>query len=132
MTTFSGTQQSFFSLDIRNEYDPARPNDYEEIRRDRERQRVEADREAERQEELRAQKAAQEASLVAKRLSCRTIMQMHTSCLPPELLGVVLCLGMCLQSKYKLCSTNYGIMTNLGSAVSLPRMHVALQLSQLS
>lgn len=63
--TPTGTQQSFFSLDIRNEYDPARPNDYEEIRRDRERQRVEADREAERQEELRAQKAAQEAAAKA-------------------------------------------------------------------
>lgn len=57
-----GTQQSFFSLDIQNEYDPARPNDYEEIRRDRERQRVDAEREAERQEELRAQKAAQEVN----------------------------------------------------------------------
>ncbi|KAL3161408.1 hypothetical protein ABBQ32_010298 [Trebouxia sp. C0010 RCD-2024] len=61
----AGTQQSFFSLDIQNEYDPARPNDYEEIRRDRERQRVDAEREAERQEELRAQKAAQEAAAKA-------------------------------------------------------------------
>ena len=56
----TGTQQGFFSLDIQNEYDPARPNDYEEIRRDRERQRVDAEKEAERQEELREQKAAQE------------------------------------------------------------------------
>ena len=48
----AGSHHSFFSNDIQNEYDPARPNDYEEIRRDRERQRVDAEREAERQEEL--------------------------------------------------------------------------------
>ena len=56
----SGAAQSFFSVNVQDEYDPARPNDYEEIRRTRERQRVDAEREAERQEELRAQKAAQE------------------------------------------------------------------------
>ena len=55
-----GAAQSFFSVSIQDEYDPARPNDYEEVRRTRERQRLEAEREAERQEELRAQKAAQE------------------------------------------------------------------------
>ena len=55
-----GATQSFFSVNVQDEYDPARPNDYEEIRRARERQRVDAEREAERQEELRAQKAAQE------------------------------------------------------------------------
>ena len=56
----SGAAQSFFSVNVQDEYDPARPNDYEEIRRTRERQRVDTEREAERQEELRAQKAAQE------------------------------------------------------------------------
>lgn len=56
----AGAAQSFFAVTIQDEYDPARPNDYEEVRRTRERQRVEAEREAERQEELRAQKAAQE------------------------------------------------------------------------
>ncbi len=59
----SGAAQSFFSVNVQDEYDPARPNDYEEIRRTRERQRVDAEREAERQEELRAQKAAQEVCL---------------------------------------------------------------------
>lgn len=54
--------QNFFSLNgpIREEYDPARPNDYEDIRRARERQRIDAEREAESQEELREQKAVQE------------------------------------------------------------------------
>ena len=47
-------------MNVQDEYDPARPNDYEEVRRARERQRVEAEQEAERQVELRAQKAAQE------------------------------------------------------------------------
>ena len=47
-------------MNVQDEYDPARPNDYEEVRRARERQRLEAEREAERQVELRAQKAAQE------------------------------------------------------------------------
>lgn len=61
-STSTGAPQSFFSVSVRDEYDPARPNDYEEIRRTRERQRVDAEREAERQEELREQKAAQEAA----------------------------------------------------------------------
>lgn len=63
--TPTGAAQSFFSVNVQDEYDPARPNDYEEIRRTRERQRVDAEREAERQEELRAQKAAQEAAAKA-------------------------------------------------------------------
>ena len=36
-----------------NEYDPATPNEYESIRKDKERVREEAQQEAERQEELR-------------------------------------------------------------------------------
>ncbi len=61
----AGAPQSFFSANVQDEYDPARPNDYEEIRRARERQRVEAEREAERQEELREQKAAQEVGITS-------------------------------------------------------------------
>lgn len=57
--------QSFFSLSgpVLDEYDPARPNDYEDVRRAREKQRIDTEREAERQEELRAQKAVQEVDL---------------------------------------------------------------------
>ena len=36
-----------------DEYDPARPNEYDDVRKDRERQRHEAQQEAERQEQLR-------------------------------------------------------------------------------
>lgn len=64
-STPTGNAHSFFSMNVQDEYDPARPNDYEEVRRARERQRVEAEREAERQVELRAQKAAQEAAAKA-------------------------------------------------------------------
>lgn len=63
--TPTGAAQSFFSVNVQDEYDPARPNDYEDIRRTRERQRIDAEREAERQEELQAQKAAQEAAAKA-------------------------------------------------------------------
>lgn len=48
------------SAGVRDEYDPARPNDYEEICREREAQRVAAEAEAERQERLRAEAAARE------------------------------------------------------------------------
>jgi hypothetical protein len=45
---------------VKDEYDPARPNDYEEICREREQQRRDADAEAERQEQLRAEATARE------------------------------------------------------------------------
>jgi len=44
---------SAFWEGIQDEYDPARPNDYETVRKERERQRLEAEAEAERQERLR-------------------------------------------------------------------------------
>ena len=51
---------------VRDEYDPARPNDYEEICREREAQRVVAEAEAERQERLRAEAAAREVRYPSK------------------------------------------------------------------
>ncbi|KAL4427659.1 hypothetical protein ABPG75_001748 [Micractinium tetrahymenae] len=47
--------------DIKEEYDPAKPNDYDAVRRAREQQRREAELEAERQERLRAEREAAEA-----------------------------------------------------------------------
>lgn len=44
--------------DIKEEYDPAKPNDYDAVRRAREQQRREAELEAERQERLRAEREA--------------------------------------------------------------------------
>ena len=49
-----------FDLNLRDEYDPAKPNDYEEIRRQREQQRISAEQAAQQQEALRAQLVAQE------------------------------------------------------------------------
>jgi hypothetical protein len=52
---------SFLSVNgipLRDEYDPARPNDYATIRRQREEARKEAEREAERQEAMRRAEAA--------------------------------------------------------------------------
>ena len=48
-------QERLDSAQVLDEYDPARPNDYEQIRKDRERQRQQAQTEAERQERLRQQ-----------------------------------------------------------------------------
>lgn len=52
---------------LKDEYDPSRPNDYEEISKERERRRKEAEEEAERQARLR------EAEQVANRST-------HASC----------------------------------------------------
>ncbi|KAL4855786.1 DNA-damage-repair/toleration protein [Chlorella vulgaris] len=45
--------------DIKDEYDPSKPNDYDAVRRDRERQRRDAEVEAARQERLREEQEAQ-------------------------------------------------------------------------
>lgn len=60
---------SFLSVSgapLRNEYDPARPNDYAAIRRQREEARKEAEREAERQEAMRRAEAAAAALAAAR------------------------------------------------------------------
>lgn len=60
---------SFLSVDgkpLRDEYDPARPNDYAAIRRQREEARKEAEREAERQEAMRRAEAAAAALAAAR------------------------------------------------------------------
>jgi hypothetical protein len=44
---------------FRDEYDPSKPNDYDAVRRDRERQRRDAEVEAARQERLREEQEAQ-------------------------------------------------------------------------
>ena len=52
-----------FSLfgDVENEYDPAKPNDYEAVMQERERKRREAELEAEKQERLLHQRAEEKA-----------------------------------------------------------------------
>lgn len=58
------------SSGVKDEYDPARPNDYEEICREREQQQRNAVAEAERQERLKAEAAAREASLPVSEALC--------------------------------------------------------------
>ena len=60
-----------FDLNLRDEYDPAKPNDYEEIRRQREQQRISAEQAAQQQEALRAQMVAQEVMSMLKQSSMR-------------------------------------------------------------
>ena len=60
-----------FDLNLRDEYDPAKPNDYEEIRRQREQQRISAEQAAQQQEALRAQLVAQEVRSTFNHLSNR-------------------------------------------------------------
>ncbi|GAB4821508.1 hypothetical protein N2152v2_008554 [Parachlorella kessleri] len=49
--------------DLKEEYDPTRPNDYEQVRKERERLRKEAEAEAERQERLRELKELEELEM---------------------------------------------------------------------
>ena len=59
-----------FGVFAKSEYDPARPNDYEEVRRERELRRAEAEAEADRQAKLREeeeQRAEAEAAIAAAR-----------------------------------------------------------------
>lgn len=58
------------SSGVKDEYDPARPNDYEEICREREQQQRNAVAEAERQERLKAEAAAREVSLPVSGVLC--------------------------------------------------------------
>ena len=64
-----------FDLNLRDEYDPAKPNDYEEIRRQREQQRISAEQVAQQQEALRAQLVAQEVMSVFRKVFVR--QQLH-------------------------------------------------------
>lgn len=67
---------------LKDEYDPARPNDYEQVRKERERLRREAEAEAERQERLRELKELEEMEMqrqVCRSRRTRGFAQLHIS-----------------------------------------------------
>eukprot|EP00191_Tetraselmis_sp_GSL018_P003946 CAMPEP_0177602772 /NCGR_PEP_ID=MMETSP0419_2-20121207/15085_1 /TAXON_ID=582737 /ORGANISM="Tetraselmis sp., Strain GSL018" /LENGTH=319 /DNA_ID=CAMNT_0019096355 /DNA_START=276 /DNA_END=1236 /DNA_ORIENTATION=+ len=67
--TLLGAVGTLSGINPKDEYDPARPNDYEEVRRERERLRQEAEAEADRQAKLKEaeERQAEEQRLAATR-----------------------------------------------------------------